>query len=183
MKWLPFEYARVAILRKKCQEKNVEFSSEVIDYIASNISSNVRALESCLTKLIAYCQLLNKDISLDIAKEQLRHIISSNNDTSGISIDLIIKAVSNYFNVSPYDIRGKNKNQSIVLPRQIAMYLCRKLTDFSTTEIGYEFGGKNHTTVMYNVQKIEARLKSSEKEINNVIEKIETQIKLEARKK
>ena len=181
---LPPDYeTRVAILRKKCQEKNVVFSDEVIDYIASNITSNVRALESCLTKLIAYCQLLNKDISLDIAKEQLRHIISSNNDTSGISIDMVIKTVASYFNVSPLDIRGKNKNQSIVLPRQIAMYLCRKLTDFSTTEIGNEFGGKNHTTVMYNVQKVEARLKSSEKEINNVIEKIENQIKSEARKK
>ncbi|MBO4279971.1 MAG: chromosomal replication initiator protein DnaA [Spirochaetales bacterium] len=181
---LPPDYeTRVAILRKKCQEKNVVFSDEVIDYIASNITSNVRALESCLTKLIAYCQLLNKDISLDIAKEQLRHIISSNNDTSGISIDMVIKTVASYFNVSPFDIRGKNKNQSIVLPRQIAMYLCRKLTDFSTTEIGNEFGGKNHTTVMYNVQKVEARLKSSEKEINNVIEKIENQIKSEARKK
>ena len=181
---LPPDYeTRVAILRKKCQEKNVVFSDEVIDYIASNITSNVRALESCLTKLIAYSQLLNKDISLDIAKEQLKHIISSNNDTSGISIDMVIKTVASYFNVSPFDIRGKNKNQSIVLPRQIAMFLCRKLTDFSTTEIGYEFGGKNHTTVMYNVQKIEARLKSSEKEIDNVIEKIENQIKLEARKK
>ena len=181
---LPPDYeTRVAILRKKCQEKNVIFSDEVIDYIASNITSNVRALESCLTKLIAYCQLLNKDISLDIAKEQPRHIISSNNDTSGISIDMVIKTVASYFNVSPFDIRGKNKNQSIVLPRQIAMYLCRKLTDFSTTEIGNEFGGKNHTTVMYNVQKVEARLKSSEKEINNVIEKIENQIKTEARKK
>ena len=181
---LPPDYeTRVAILRKKCQEKNVIFSDEVIDYIASNITSNVRALESCLTKLIAYCQLLNKDISLDIAKEQLRHIISSNNDTSGISIDMVIKTVASYFNVSPFDIRGKNKNQSIVLPRQIAMYLCRKLTDFSTTEIGNEFGGKNHTTVMYNVQKVEARLKSSEKEINNVIDKIENQIKTEARKK
>ena len=181
---LPPDYeTRVAILRKKCQEKNVIFSDEVIDYIASNITSNVRALESCLTKLIAYCQLLNKDISLDIAKEQLKHIISSNNDTSGISIDMVIKTVASYFNVSPFDIRGKNKNQSIVLPRQIAMYLCRKLTDFSTTEIGNEFGGKNHTTVMYNVQKVEARLKSSEKEINNVMEKIENQIKTEARKK
>lgn len=181
---LPPDYeTRVAILRKKCQEKNVIFSDEVIDYIASNITSNVRALESCLTKLIAYCQLLNKDISLDIAKEQLRHIISSNNDTSGISIDMVIKIVASYFNVSPFDIRGKNKNQSIVLPRQIAMYLCRKLTDFSTTEIGNEFGGKNHTTVMYNVQKVEARLKSSEKEINNIMEKIENQIKTEARKK
>ncbi|MBO4394171.1 MAG: chromosomal replication initiator protein DnaA [Spirochaetales bacterium] len=180
---LPPNYeTRVAILRKKCEEKNVEFSDEVIEYIASNISSNVRALESCLTKLIAYSELLHKDISLETAKEQLKHIISSNNDTSGISIDLIIKVVSNYFNVSPADIKGKNKNQSVVLPRQIAMYLCRNMTDFSTTEIGYEFGGKNHTTVMYNVQKIEARLNSSEKEINSVIEKLETQIKLESRK-
>ena len=180
---LPPSYeTRVAILRKKCQEKGVIFSDEVLDYIASNISSNVRALESCLTKLIAYSQLLNKDISLDIAKEQLRHIISSNNDTSGISIDLIIKVVANYFNVSVSEIKGKNKSQSVVLPRQIAMYLCRKLTDYSTTEIGNEFGGKEHTTVMYNVQKMEARIKSSEKEINNVIEKLETQIKLESRK-
>ena len=180
---LPPSYeTRVAILRKKCQEKGVMFSDEVLDYIASNISSNVRALESCLTKLIAYSQLLNKDISLDIAKEQLKHIISSNNDTSGISIDLIIKVVSNYFNVSASEIKGKNKNQSVVLPRQIAMYLCRKLTDYSTTEIGNEFGGKEHTTVMYNVQKMESRLKSSEKEINSVIDKLETQIKLESRK-
>jgi chromosomal replication initiator protein len=180
---LPPNYeTRVAILRKKCEEKNVEFSDEVIEYVASNISSNVRALESCLTKLIAYSELLHKDISLETAKEQLRHIISSNNDTSGISIDLVIKVVANYFSVSIADIKGKNKNQSVVLPRQIAMYLCRKMTDFSTTEIGYEFGGKNHTTVMYNVQKVEARLKSSEKEINNLIEKLETQIKLESRK-
>lgn len=180
---LPPSYeTRVAILRKKCQEKAIMFSDEVLDYIASNISSNVRALESCLTKLIAYSQLLNKDISLDIAKEQLRHIISSNNDTSGISIDLIIKTVSNYFNVPASEIKGKNKSQSVVLPRQIAMYLCRHMTDFSTTEIGNEFGGKEHTTVMYNVQKIEVRLKSSEKEINNLIEKLETQIKLESRK-
>ena len=93
-----------------------------------------------------------------------------------------MKVVANYFNVSIADIKGKNKNQSVVLPRQISMYLCRKMTDFSTTEIGYEFGGKNHTTVMYNVQKVEARLKSSEKEINNLIEKLETQIKLESRK-
>lgn len=180
---LPPDYeTRVAILRKKCEERGVVFSNEVIDYIASNISSNVRALESCLTKLIAYSELLHKDISLETAKEQLRHIISSNNDTSGISMDLVIKVVSSYFNVTPSDIKGKNKNQSVVLPRQIAMYLCRKLTDFSTTEIGYEFGGKNHSTVMYSVEKMESRLKSSEREINSLIEKLETQIKLESRK-
>ena len=172
---LPPDYeTRVAILRKKCEERGVVFSNEVIDYIASNISSNVRALESCLTKLIAYSELLHKDISLETAKEQLRHIISSNNDTSGISMDLVIKVVSSYFNVTPSDIKGKNKNQSVVLPRQIAMYLCRKLTDFSTTEIGYEFGGKNHSTVMYSVEKMESRLKSSEREINSLIEKLES---------
>lgn len=181
---LPPNYeTRVAILRKKCEEKGVEFSNEVIEYIASNISSNVRALESCLTKLIAYSELLHKDISLETAKEQLKHIISSNNDTSGISIDLIIKTVANYYNVSAADIKGKNKSKSVVIPRQVAMYLCRNMTDFSTTEIGYEFNGKNHSTVMYNVQKVEAMLNSSEKDLYNVIEKIKSQIKLESRSK
>lgn len=181
---LPPNYeTRVAILRKKCEEKGVEFSNEVIEYIASNISSNVRALESCLTKLIAYSELLHKDISLETAKEQLKHIISSNNDTSGISIDLIIKTVANYYNVSAEDIKGKNKSKSVVIPRQVAMYLCRNMTDFSTTEIGYEFNGKNHSTVMYNVQKVEAMLNSSEKDLYNVIEKIKSQIKLESRSK
>lgn len=180
---LPPNYeTRVAILKKKCQEKGMEFSDEVIEYIATNISSNVRALESCLTKLMAYSNLLHKDISLETAREQLKQIINSNNDTSGISIDLIVKTVSSYFNVSPFDIKGKSKSQSVVIPRQIAMYLCRKLTDFSTTEIGSEFGGKNHTTVMYNVQKIEAMLKSSEKDIGNTIDKLSNQIKAEARK-
>ena len=180
---LPPNYeTRVAILRRKCEEKGVMLSNDVLEYIASNISSNVRALESCLTKLIAYSTLLHKDISLEIAQEQLKPIINSNNESSVISIDLIVKTVSSYFNVSPFDIKGKSKNQSVVLPRQIAMYLCRKLTDFSTTEIGLEFGGKNHTTVMYNVQKVESKLRSSESDLLTVVGKLENQIKLEARK-
>lgn len=180
---LPPNYeTRVAILKKKCQEKGVIFSNEVIEYIASNISSNVRALESCLTKLIAYSTLLHKDISLETAKEQLKQIINSNNDASVISIDLIVKTVATYFNVSQFDLKGKSKSQSVVLPRQIAMYLCRKLTDFSTTEIGLEFGGKNHTTVMYNVQKVESKLNSSDSELSSLVAKLESQIKTEARK-
>lgn len=180
---LPPNYeTRVAILKKKCQEKGVSFSNEVIEYIASNISSNVRDLESCLTKLIAYSTLLHKDISLETAKEQLKHIVSRNNDSTGVSIDLIIKTVANYFNISPFEIKGKSRNQSVVNPRQIAMFLCKELTDFSTTEIGMEFGGKNHTTVMYNVQKVESMLKSSEKDINTTIDKLKRQIKSEIRK-
>lgn len=180
---LPPNYeTRVAILKKKCEEKKVFFSNEVIEYIASNVSSNVRALESCLTKLIAYSTLLHKDISLETAKEQLKQIINSNNDTSVVSIDLILKTVASYFNISQFDIKGKSKSQSIVLPRQIAMYLCRKMTDFSTTEIGLEFGGKNHTTVMYNVQKVESQLNSSNSDLSSIVSKLESQIKEEARK-
>ena len=180
---LPPNYeTRVAILKKKCEEKNVSFSNDVIEYIATNISSNVRDLESCLTKLIAYSTLLHKDISLETAKEQLKNIVSRNNDSAGISIELIIKTVATYFNVSPFEIKGKSRNQSVVIPRQIAMFLCKDLTDFSTTEIGMEFGGKNHTTVMYNVQKVESMLRSSEKDMNVTIDKLKRQIKADSKK-
>ncbi len=178
---LPPDYeTRVAILNKKCMDKKFIISNEVINYIAENISSNVRALESCLTRLIAYSSLLHKEITLETAKEQLKQIIFSNsNDNTGISIDQIIRVVSGYFKVSPYDIKGKAKNQSIVFPRQIAMYLCRTLTDYSTTEIGASFEGKNHSTVMYNAQKIESLIRTNEKDINNIIDRITKQIKSE----
>ncbi|MCF0237227.1 MAG: chromosomal replication initiator protein DnaA, partial [Sphaerochaetaceae bacterium] len=173
---LPPNYeTRVAILKKKCEEKNFICSDEVIEYIAKNISSNVRALESCLTKLMAYSDLLHVDISLDIAKEQLKNIIYSNNDTSGISIELIIKVVSSYFNLTPFDIKGKNRKKSVAMPRQIAMYLCRKLTDYSTTEIALEFGGKNHTSVMYNVDRIESLVNSTDNDTSAIVTKLTNQ--------
>jgi len=173
---------RVAILNAKCREKNFSMSSDVIEYIAKNISSNVRALESCITKLMAYSQLLNKDISLETAKEQLKQIINSNNDSSGISIGMIIKCVAAYYNISPYDIKGKSRGQSVIIPRQVAMYLCRSMTDFSTTEIASEFGGKNHTTVIYNVQKINALMQLEDSDMRVTINKLTNQIKQESRK-
>lgn len=180
---LPPNYeTRVAILLAKCKERNFVISQDVLEYIANNISSNVRALEACITKLMAYSELLKKDISLETAKEQLKQIINSNNTTSGVTIDLIIKAVSSYFNITPSDIKGKSKNQSIIIPRQIAMYLCRKMTDFSTTEIAAEFGGKNHTTVMYNVQKIESAINSSNSDISTAVDKLTNQIKIESKR-
>lgn len=173
---------RMAILLAKCKERNFEMSTEVLEFIANNISNNVRALEACITKLMAYSELLNKDISLETAKEQLKQIVNSNNLTSGISIDLIIKAVSSYYNITPSDIKGKSKNQSVIIPRQIAMYLCRKMTDFSTTEIAAEFGGKNHTTVMYNVQKIESAINSTNSDISTIIDKLTNQIKIDSKR-
>lgn len=168
---------RVAILKKKCDEKGISVSDDVIDFIASNITSNVRALESCITKLVAYNTLLKKEINIESAREQLKQIINSNNDSSGITSELIIKTVASYFNVSPFDIKGKSKNQSIAQPRQVAMYLCHKLTDYSTTEIASVFGDKNHTTVLYHVKKVESLLMSSDSELPKAIDKITSQIK------
>jgi len=177
---LPPAYeTRIAILNQKCTEKNFSMSEEVIQYIAKNVNTNVRDLEASLTKLIAYSHLLKKDISLDVAKNQLKHIVNSGiNQTTGLSVSLIIKIVSAYFNVNPSELKSKNKKKSIVYPRQLAMYLARQLTEFSTNEIGYEFGGKTHSTVMYNVQIIESKLKSSgNNEINATIDKLTREIK------
>ncbi len=173
---------RIAILKAKCAEKNFTISSDVLEYIAKNISSNVRALESCITKLIAYSTLLNKDISLETAKEQLKQIINSNNDTSGITLDFIIRSTAQYFNVSPFDIKGKSRGQSIIIPRQIAMYLCRTLTDYSTNEIASEFGGKNHTTVIYYVQKVSSLIQADDAETINTVTKLTNLIKQEMKR-
>jgi chromosomal replication initiator protein len=150
---------RLAILRRKCEGKPCHISSEVLDYIGRSVNTNVRDLEASLTKLIAYSNLLNKEITIEIAREQLKSTYSMSKDQS-MSIDSIIRVVADYFNISPYDIRGKKRTKSVVLPRQIAMYIARTITDFSTTEIGYEFGGRDHTTVMHSVQRVEGMIQS-----------------------
>lgn len=150
---------RLAILRRKCEGKACHISSEVLEYIGRSVNTNVRDLEASLTKLIAYSNLLNKEITLDIAREQLKSTYSMSKDQS-MSIDSIIRVVADYFNISPYDIKGKKRTKSVVLPRQVAMYIARNITDFSTTEIGYEFGGRDHTTVMHSVQRVEGMIQS-----------------------
>lgn len=150
---------RFAILHRKCQEKDSFMSEEVLDYISRNVNTNVRDLEASLMKLIAYSQLLGKEITLDIARGQLKGTFSTQKDQT-LPVDTIIRIVAEYFNISPYDIKGKKRTKSVVLPRQIAMYVARDITDFSTTEIGYEFGGRDHTTVMHSIQRIEGLMKS-----------------------
>ena len=110
-------------------------------------------------KLIAYSQLLGKEITLDIAREQLKSSLSIAKDQS-ITVDVIIRVAAEFFNISPYDIKGKKRTKSVVLPRQFAMYIARDITEFSTTEIGYEFGGRDHTTVMHSVQRIAGLIQS-----------------------
>ncbi|NLK13916.1 MAG: chromosomal replication initiator protein DnaA [Spirochaetales bacterium] len=154
---------RVAILKKKLQEHGSTLSEDIINYIAFNVVTNVRDLESSLTKLVAYMDLIGEELTFEKAKQLLGILPAMANiarDT--LSIGEIIKTVGDYFNVSTFEIKGKKKNKSLVQPRQIAMYLARQITDFSTTEIGMEFGGRDHTTVMYANNRVESLMKGDE---------------------
>jgi chromosomal replication initiator protein len=149
---------RIAILNRKVEEKKVNIPDEVVEVICRNINTNVRDLEKALTKLIAYAELVNKHITLDIARQQLKDFFAQPNQKN-ITIELIQKIVSDYFGLSYKDLRGKRRTKAVAFPRQVAMYLSRELTEYSTTEVGAEFGGRDHTTVMHACQKIEDRMK------------------------
>ena len=165
---------RIAILKKKIEEKNVTISDEVIELICQNVTTHVRDLEAALTKLIAYADLLNKEITVSIAKSQLKDMFA-NPKLSNITIDTIQRIVSDYFNLTPNDLRGKKRTKAIAFPRQIAMYITRELTEYSTTEVGLEFGGRDHTTVMHACQRVDSKMQadpSIEPYIRNLIQKI-----------
>ncbi len=152
----PSYETRFAILRQKIDEKEVAIPQEVIELIARNVTTNVRDLESALTKLIAYADLVNKQITLEVAQQLLRDIFS-NPRQSNITIEVIQRTVADYFGLSHNDLRGRKRTNAIAFPRQIAMFIARELTEYSTTEVGREFGGRDHTTVMHACQKIEER--------------------------
>lgn len=170
---------RQAILIKKMENRNISISNDVIELICQNITTNVRDLESALLKLVAYAELVHKDITVETARDQLKDHFT---DTSqiNISVDLIQKIVSDYFSVSTADLKSKKRTKAVTLPRQIAMYILRELTEYSTTEIGYEFGGRDHTTVMHACQRIDSRMKTDptlEPTINNIIRTVKEKSK------
>lgn len=150
---------RRAILEKKLELLGKHIDSAVIDLIAENVVSNVRDLEASLTKLIAYTELVGKNVTIEIAQQQLKDTFSAPKQ-GNISIDSIQKIVADHYNLSFSDLKGKKRTKNVMLPRQIAMYIARDLTEYSTTELGAEFGGRDHTTVMHSCQKIDDLLKS-----------------------
>ena len=149
---------RSAILKKKTEAGRISVPDEVIEIIAKNISTNVRDLEAALTKLIAYAELVHKDITLEIAQNQLKDVFSQSKH-GNVTIDNILRVVADYYKLSYNDLKGKKRTKNIAFPRQVAMYIARDITEYSTTELGFEFGGRDHTTVMHGCQKIEERLK------------------------
>ncbi|MBN2657526.1 MAG: chromosomal replication initiator protein DnaA [Spirochaetales bacterium] len=150
---------RLAILKNMNENSNSNIPEEVMELISRNITTNIRDLKAALTKLIAYAELVGKNITLEIAQNQLKQAFNAPIQAN-ITIDRVQRIVSEYFNITPNDLKGKKRTKVITYPRQICMYIIREITDFSTTEIGLEFGGRDHTTVMHSCQRIEDRMKT-----------------------
>ena len=165
---------KVAILRKKAETENISLPNEVAFFLASQIDSNIRVLEGSLIRIGAFASLTKASVDLNLAKEVLKNIIKPKEEM--ISVDLIQKTVSNFFNMKLSDLRAKRKSKGYVVPRQIAMYLSRKLTDASLLEIGEKFGGKDHSTVLHSIKKVEEKI-SKEDSFKEMIEKLNGRIK------
>ena len=168
---------KIEILKKKILSDNFEqdIPDDVIEYIASNIGPDVRQLEGSITRLLAYSAIMGGEkITLDLAIEALKDFISKGIGEKN-DIHRIQKIVSEYFQISVEDIRSKKRSSNISFPRQIAMYLCRTMTNESFPKIAIEFGGKDHSTVMYSVEKIENEIKIN-KDLSNIIEKLKKDI-------
>jgi len=165
---------RIAILKKKAEIQNMELPDEVATFIAERIKTNIRKLEGCLVRITAHSSLFKEKIDMNSVKEILKGILPEEKPRP-ITVELVQKTVSKYYKIKESTIKGKKRIRSIVFPRQIAMYLCRELTEDSFPEIGAKFGGKDHTTVMYAYRKIVERAKKDEvlsnelKELDNIL--------------
>ncbi len=161
---------RIAILRKKAELENINITNEVLHFIAKKIKSNIRELEGALIRITAYSSLTNKEVSIDLANEALKDIISSSKPKQ-ITISYIKDIIAQQYNVKVEDLNSKRRVRSITYPRQVAMYLCRELTDLSLPKIGEDFGGRDHTTVIHAYDKIRKDMESNS-DFKSKVEKI-----------
>lgn len=171
---------RVAILRKKTEEENFVVPDDVINLIAENIRSNIRELEGSLTRLRAYASITGRPINLELATEVLKDILSR--QPRAIGIEEIKRAVSSYYKISPDALVGRKRTSTIALPRQVAMYLARLLTNLSLTEIGACFGKRDHTTVIHACDKI-SQMINTDATFKSQIDYMQNMIKELAEKK
>lgn len=158
---------RMAILRKKEELEGYNIDNEVIKYIATHIKSDIRELEGALTKIVALSKLNKKEITLELAEEALKDLISPN-AVREITPELIINVVADHYKIQPSDITSSKRNKEVVYPRQIVMYLCRHMTNTSLQAIGKELGGKDHTTIIHGADKITAELVDNEALANTI---------------
>jgi chromosomal replication initiator protein len=150
---------RIAILQKKSEENALELPPNVIDFIATNVTKNIRELEGCLISILARASLENREISIDLAKDVLRVVV--NDIRTPLTIEQIQKIVCEYFDIPVDLLRAKTRKQEVVIARQIAMYLAKDLTNSSLKTIGIHFGGRDHSTVIHACQAVEEFLKNN----------------------
>jgi chromosomal replication initiator protein len=166
---------RVAILQKKAEIEGVQLPHEVAIFLASNIDSNVRELEGSLTRLGAFSSLTKTPITIEFAREVLSHSLKS--FQREVTVESIQKTICDYFNVKLGDLKAKRRTQNIALPRQVAMYLCRKHTETSFPAIGDKFGGRDHSTVIHASKTIERKIKE-DPHMLTTIESLERNLKI-----
>ena len=152
---------RVAILHKKEETENTKISDDIINYIAENINTNIRELEGALNRITAFKRLSNKEITLNMAEDVLRDIINNHKEVR-ITVPLIVEVIASHFGFEADELLSQKRNKDIAYSRQIAMYLCRQMTDLSLQQIGKELGNRDHTTVRHGIEKITEDLKNSQ---------------------
>jgi chromosomal replication initiator protein len=167
---------RIAILRKKVHADGIHVGDpQVLTFVAGRISTNIRELEGALTRVVAFSSLTGKTMTVDLAQEVLKDVFPQG-DAPEISIERIQELVVERFDMSLQELTGDRRSQSIVYPRQVAMYLCRELTDSSLPKIGKKFGGRDHTTVIHATSKI-AKLIKEDRSVYNLVQELTARIK------
>jgi chromosomal replication initiator protein len=162
-------------LKKLELKKDIVISDEIIELIIKNISSNVRDMEGALNKLMGYADLINKPVTMEVAQRELKDIFADPK-RGNMSMEIIQRVVAEEYHLTPNDLKGKKKSAGIVKPRQIAMYLCRELTEYSLTEIGQAFGDRDHTTVLHSCKLIEETSRSNA-DLYSTLERLKRMIK------
>ena len=151
---------RVAILREKIHQEHIEVPDDVLQLIAGKIDSNIRELEGCLTRLVAYSSLIREPITLELCEKALKEIFDQKKQKQ-ITAELIMQTVSDYYGLTIGELTGPTRKREITVPRQVAMYLTREMTGMSLPQIGNVFGGRDHTTVLHSCKLVEANIASN----------------------
>ncbi len=171
---IPNYETRVAILKKKLELTGKKLNQEIIYYIAKNVETNVRELEHALQQILAYADIIEQEPTLEMAKNQLTDILNSNS-AQNVSLEIIQKVIAENYQISISELKSKKRDKKYVFPRQVAIYIARELTEISYSELGNEFGGKDHSTIMHAYDKIAESIKldsNLESKINILIREI-----------
>jgi chromosomal replication initiator protein len=166
---------RIAILRKRVKTDNIDADPQVLTFIASRVSTNIRELEGALTRVVAFCSLTGRPMTEDLAQDVLKDVFPQG-DLPQVTIERIQEIISDRFGLSLDELCGDRRSQNIVYPRQVAMYLSRELTDSSLPKIGKQFGGRDHTTVIHATSKI-ARMIREDRSVYNLVQELTARIK------